>query len=86
MLTAYLAQTRSLLQNPSAPTSLYSTADLSRWINLARGQLAGEAECIRKVCTISTVADTQAYDFSGLNTGVSATNGIQGIININQMF
>lgn len=75
-----------MLQNPSATTALYSNADLTRWINLARGQLAGEAECIRKVCTISTVAGTQAYDFSGLSTGVSATNGIQGVLNIAQIF
>lgn len=83
MLTAYLAQTRSLLQLPGDDSSsLYTDADLTRWINLARGQLAGEAECIRFQGTISTVVGQQAYNFSNINTGVAATNGIQGIINV----
>lgn len=55
-------------------------------MNTARGQLAGDAECIRKICDLSTVAGTQAYDFSGLDTGTSATNGIQGVFNVGQMF
>ena len=44
MLTAYLNATAILLQNPVAPTSLYSTANLTTFINTARGQLAGESE------------------------------------------
>ena len=85
MLTAYLTRTAMLLQNPAAPTSLYSTSDLTTWINVARGQLAGEAECIRKICTISTVADQQAYNFAGLDTGVVAINGIEGVINVRRI-
>ena len=86
MLTAYLNATRNLLQNPSAPTSLYSDANLTTYINTARGQLAGEAECIRYLATVSTVVGTANYSFSALNTGVLATTGIQGVINIRSIW
>jgi len=85
LLTAYLNATRLLLQNPSAPTTLYSDADLTSYINTARGQLAGEAECIRVIGTISTVAGQQAYNFSSIDTGTSATNGVQGAINVRRV-
>lgn len=82
MLNAYLAATQNLLQNPAAPSSLYSAANLTTYINTARGQLAGEAECIRFLATIPTIIGTSVYNFSSLNTGVAATNGIEGAINI----
>lgn len=83
MLNAYMLQTRSLLQLPgSDSTSLYSDADLTRWINLARGQLAGEAECIRVNGTISTVAGQRQYAFPGIDIGVPATNGVAGAIHV----
>lgn len=82
MLDTYLTATRNLLQNPTAPTALYADSDLTIYINTARGQLAGEAECIRYMATVDTVAAQQEYAFSALDTGVSATNGIQGVLNI----
>lgn len=82
MLTTYLTRTKQLLQNPSAPTQLYTNADLTSWVNVARGQLAGEAECIRYQATISTVVAQRPYNFSSLSTGVAATTGISGIIHI----
>ncbi|HEY6025842.1 MAG TPA: hypothetical protein VIV09_02995 [Pseudolabrys sp.] len=85
MLTNYQTQVQRLLQNPAAPTTLYTTADITSYINTARGQLAGEAECVRYLATINTVVGQTAYNFSDIGTGVSATNGIQGIINIRQM-
>ena len=85
MLAAYRLQTQALLQNPGAPTALYALSDIDRWINLARGQLAGEGECIRAIATISTVAGQMPYNFADLNTGVSATNGIQGAINVRRV-
>lgn len=81
-LTAYLAQTRALLQLPGTDsTSLYMDADLTRWINLARGQLAGDSESVRLQATLATVNGTQIYAFTAFNTGTSATNGIQGVLN-----
>jgi hypothetical protein len=88
VLTAYLTQTRSLLQLPGTnSTSLYSDADLTRWINLARGQIAIEPQnsCIRYMATLPTVAGQQPYTFASLNTGVSATTGIAGVMNIRSL-
>lgn len=81
MLTAYRNQTRNLLQSPSTPsTLLYSDSNLDAWINIARGQLAGEGECIRVAGTVSTVVGQPNYLFSALNLGVS--NGVQGTIHV----
>lgn len=85
-LTAYQLQTRSLLQLPgNASTSLYSDSDLTRWINIARGQVAGEAECIRVMGTLSTVIGQRPYNFSGINVGTPAATGVQGVINIRSL-
>lgn len=82
MLNSYLASTGQLLQNPSAPVDLYGPADLTGYINTARTQVAGEGACIRFMATAALTATNQGpYAFSAFNTGVSATNGIQGILN-----
>lgn len=85
MLTAYIAQTQRLLQNPAAPTSLYSTADITAYINYARKQLAGEGECVRYHGTISTVVGQTQYAFSGINIGVPGTTGIDGVYNVQSL-
>ena len=82
MLTAYLAQLQALLQLPTAPSNLYTQANLTTWINIARGQVAGEGECIRYLGTISTVVGQQSYGFSGISLGASASNGIQGALKV----
>ena len=51
MLNAYLTSTQLLLQNPAPTAALYSPANLTSFINTARGQLAGESESIRVVTT-----------------------------------
>jgi hypothetical protein len=82
----YLPQVRSLLQLPgSNSTSLYSDADLTRFINIARGQVAGEGTCIRVMGTIPTVVGQQPYNFSGINVGTPAVTGVQGVINIRSL-
>lgn len=85
MLDAYLTQTRRLLQLPAAPVTLYSDANLTAYINTARGQLAGEAECIRKIGTVTAIINQRAYNFSAINLGVSATTGIDGAINVRRV-
>ena len=86
MLTSYLTSTRSLLQLPgSNSTSLYSDVDLTRFINTARGQVAGEGECIRVHGTIPTVVGQESYTFAAINVGAPATTGVQGVINIQSM-
>jgi hypothetical protein len=84
-LTAYETNLQNLLQLPGAPTTLYPTATLDNWINIARGQLAGEGECIRSIGTISTVVGQASYPFSNINFGASATTGIQGAIHVRRI-
>jgi hypothetical protein len=84
-LTAYETNLENLLQLPASPTTLYPTATLDGWINIARGQLAGEAECVRAIGTISTVIGQRNYNFSALSFGSSATTGIQGAINVRRV-
>ena len=74
-----------MLQNPSAPTSLYATADLTTWINTARGQVAGEAECCRLIAPISTVIGKRNYNFSDINIGTPSATGIQGVIHVRRI-
>ena len=85
MLTAYETSLQNLLQLPGASTTLYSTVNLDSWINTARGQLAGEGECIRSIGTISTVIGQRNYNFSSISFGASATTGIQGAINVRRV-
>lgn len=86
MLTAYENATQNLLQLPGAsPNTLYPTANIDTWVNTARGQLAGEAECIRAIGTISTVIGQRNYNFSAINLGVSATTGIEAAIHVRRI-
>lgn len=83
MLTTYLLRTQRLLQNPPAPVTLYSSTDLTDYINQARGQLAGESESIRVLATVSTVIGQRNYNFTALN--VSSTVGVQGPIHVRRI-
>jgi len=83
VLNQYIAQTQALLQNPPASTALYTTAQLTSWINLARGQIAGENECIRVPASLSCVVAQRVYNFSAINT--TAVSGVGGVFNIKQI-
>lgn len=83
MLNSYISQTQALLQNPPASTALYSTSQLTSWINLARGQIAGENECIRVPASLSCVVAQRVYNFSAINT--TAVAGVGGVFNIKQI-
>lgn len=85
MLTAYLKQTGRLLQNPQASPSLYATSDLTDFINIARGQVAGEAECIRAQSSLVLGIGSNVYSFSSLTfASPSVVSGIQGALNLRQ--
>ena len=84
MLNQYLAATQALLQNPPAPSTLYSTANLTTWINTARGQLAGETSCVRLMGSITTVAGTRTYAFSGITLPSGA--GASGVFNVRLVY
>jgi hypothetical protein len=66
VLTVYETRVKQLLQNPAAPTALYATSDIDGWINEARGQVAGEGECVRRIGTLTTAIGTRPYNFSGI--------------------
>lgn len=85
MLTQYQTDLNNLLQNPGATAALYPTVAINRFINIARGQVAGEAECIRVTGTVSTVIGQRNYNFSAINIGVPAATGIQAVIHVRRI-
>lgn len=85
MLTAYENATQALLQLPGAPNSLYPTANVDIWINTARGQLAGETECIRVIGTIATVIGQRNYNFSAINVGTPSATGVEAPIHVRRI-
>lgn len=82
MLSSYQTDLENLLQLPGAPVQLYPLASQTLWINKARGQLAGEGECIRVIGTLPTIIGQRAYNFSSINVGSPATSGVQGIFHV----
>lgn len=85
MLDDYVERTQRLLQNPAPATGLYSTALIQDNVNIARKQLAGEGQCVRRIGTISTVAAQREYSFANISTGVAATTGIAGVYNVRRI-
>lgn len=82
-LNAYILNTQRLLQNKPAQSTLYSSDDLTAYINTARLQIAGEAECIRAMATLPTTANTQSYPFSAISLPVLGTQGVYNVRQIN---
>lgn len=79
-LAAYLQKTQRMLGDASFQR--YNPYDLINYVNEARGQIAGEGECIRGNATISTAAGTEQYLHSaltGLPTGANAVVSIWSI-------
>jgi hypothetical protein len=85
VLNAYLANLANLLQSPGAPVSLYSTANLTLWVNIARGQVAGESEAIRVIGTVPTIIGQRNYNFSSINIGTPSVTGAQGAIHVRRL-
>ena len=79
-LTQYETITQSLLQAPSSPIPLITTATLDTYINIARNQVAADAECIRVAATLALAAGQQAYNFSAIS--LTATAGSQSVITV----
>lgn len=83
MLTAYQTATQALLQNPGAPSTLYAITDINRWINTARGQVAGDGQCIRFIGTVPTIVGQRAYTFASLSFTNIAIGGALSVRRIN---
>jgi hypothetical protein len=84
-LTAYETLTAALLQAPSSPIPLIATGTLDSYINIARNQVAAEAECIRVPATLALVNGTQNYNFSAISVSGAPTNGIGSVITVRSM-
>jgi hypothetical protein len=76
VLSDYQQQTQRLLNDTTQAE--YNLADISIYINLARGQIAASTQCLRYTATLTTVGATQTYPL----TSFSLANGIQGVLNI----
>lgn len=63
-LAAYLSQTQRLLNDPTG--NFFSPSDLVTFINLARGTIATQAECLVANGGLSTVNGQQTYALSAL--------------------
>lgn len=85
MLDEYVTRTQRLLQNPAPAVGLYSTALIQDYVNIARKQLAGEAQCIRRIGTIPTIIGQREYSFATINVGVAATTGVAGVFNVRRI-
>jgi hypothetical protein len=59
LLSQYLAITQSLIQTPQSPIPLLTPALLTTYINIARGQVAGQGECVLAQGTMSIGPGTQ---------------------------
>lgn len=83
MLDDYVTRTQRLLQNPAPAQGLYSTSLIEDYVNIARKQLAGEAQCIRRIGTIPTAINQREYSFADIDFGSVA--GIAGAYNIRRI-
>jgi hypothetical protein len=86
VLTAYQNATSALLQNPPATTPLYSTANLTTYINTARGQLAGEAQCIRAIGTLPLTGGSGIYEYAMSAITLPSSVGLKGVINVRSVW
>lgn len=83
MLNTYLAITQSLIQTPASPVPLITTALLTQYINIARGQIAGQAECVPAFASLTVTPADFGYAFSSLTFAESTM--IAGAINIRRI-
>jgi hypothetical protein len=82
MLFVYRQQVQRLLND--LVVARFNPGDLDFYINTARGQIAGEAECIRVYGNLAVTAPTQQYPFSAI-TFPAGTVGVRGVINVRMM-
>lgn len=86
-LDSYLTLTQALLQNPSAPVTLYDPAQLSVYINQARQWLAGDSDSIKALCSYTLVLGAQGpYPFSDITIPDAADLGISNVLKVRQQW
>lgn len=81
MLDTYLQRTQLLLGDTSFEG--FNEPDLTTYVNIARGQIAGEAECIRLYRELDVSDTSQSYSFASIDlTGI--TTSVLGVLNVRQ--
>lgn len=81
-LDGYLQITQILLNDKSF--EVFNESDLTSFVNIARGQIAGESECIRVNATLSVDDASQQYSFDSINLGTMTTS-VLGTLNARQI-
>lgn len=84
MLASYEVALLNLLQTPLQPTPLIAAAQQIIYINTARGQVAGEGECIRIYGSLALVINQRTYPFSAITFGGAL--GVSGVNNVRTMW
>ncbi len=78
MLTSYQQRARLILSDPAF--ARFNDFDLRDFCNTARGQIAGEAECVRVYGSVSLVPNQRSYPFGSFTlpgAGVAAVNTLR---------
>jgi hypothetical protein len=78
LLSAYLALTRSLFQTPQSPIPLITDGLLTNHVNIARQQLALDAECVRFFGTATVAAGRAILPVTDISLGT--TEGAQPVV------
>ena len=83
MLTAYLQTVRRIMLNDQRFERV-NNFDLVDWVNIARGQVAAESECIRVYSTLAVDDTAQQYPFSAVvfpagTAGVAVVQAVRDI-------
>lgn len=80
MLIQYLQTARRLAGNDQMFARI-NDFDLRDWVNVARGQIAGEAKCIAVLGSLTVGPGIQQYPFSSI-TFPGGTAGVAGVLNV----
>jgi hypothetical protein len=83
LLSQYLTITQSLIQTPASPVPLLTTDLLTLYINIARGQVAGQGECIPAFASLTVTNSDFGYAFSALTFAES--DMIAGALSISKI-
>lgn len=79
MLNFYTQQTQLLLKDPKMER--FNLFDLRSYVNIARGQVALEGQCVRNYATLAISDTAQQYPFSSIVLA-TGTAGVAGVMNV----
>lgn len=80
MLFEYMKRTLLFLNDQAF--ARFNDADVVRWVNVARGQIAATAQCVRSIGTLAVTSASQVYNFTsiaGLASGIAGVTNVQTV-------